>query len=191
MKTLTLTTLSALTLITLGTAAYAGGFGGGMGPGMAPGMGMGPGMGNGPQIVEKADTNKDGKVDAAELSAYFDKALTEANTDGKDGVTIQEFEPWFWQQQRQMMVRAFQHLDADGDGIVTKAELDSMGKVMLDRLDRNDDGSISQDDRAQRGGRDGERGPGHGRQGMKGNWFGWGGNAPAGGPAGAGNAPAN
>jgi hypothetical protein len=63
-----------------------------------------------------------------------------------------------------MMVRAFQRLDADGDGKITKAEMEAAGERMLGFLDRNDDGTYSLPDRpAHEGwGRDGKHGRHHG-----------------------------
>ncbi len=156
MKALTLATISALSVITVGTVAFA------AGPGMGP-MGFGP-SGGPMKFFNEADANKDGKLDAAEIAAYRDKLFTDANSDGNDGVTIQEFEPWFWKQHREMMVRAFQHLDADGDGQISKAEADAASDRMLSRFDRNDDGVLSLEDRPNRGGwgRDGKHGRHHG-----------------------------
>lgn len=178
MKALTIATLSTLSLITLGGVVYAAGPG--MGPGMGPGLGAGMGPMGGPmKMFTEADTNKDGKLEPAEVAAFRDKHFAEASTDGKDGVTIQEFEPWFWKQHREMMVRAFQHLDADGDGVITKAEADAASDRMLSRLDRDKDGNLVMPERPQRGwDRHGERGPRHERPGMMQRWMG-GGNPPA------------
>ncbi|PIO99802.1 exported hypothetical protein [uncultured Pleomorphomonas sp.] len=156
MKALTLATISALSVITVGTVAFA------AGPGMGP-MGFGP-AGGPMKFFADADTNKDGKLDAAEIAAYRDKMFAEANSDGQDGVTIQEFEPWFWKQHREMMVRAFQRLDADGDGQISKAEADAASDRLLSRFDRNNDGVLSSDDRPRRDGwgRDGKHGRHHG-----------------------------
>lgn len=152
MKALTLATISALSVITVGTVAFAAGPGmGQMGfgaqdcpMGFGPqGVRMGLGQGGPMKLFADADTNKDGKLDASEIAAYRDKMFAEANPSGKDGIGIQDFETWFWKQHREMMVRAFQHLDADGDGKVTKAEMEAAGDRMLSRLDRNEDGSYS------------------------------------------------
>lgn len=169
MKALTIATISAISVVAIGTVAFA------AGPGMGQ-MGMGPmGMGMGPQggpmkLFAEADTNKDGKLDASEIAAYRDKMFTEANPSGKDGITIQDFEPWFWKQHREMMVRAFQRLDADGDGKVTKAEMEAAGDRMLSWLDRNDDGTYSLPDRGGWG-RDGKHGRHYG-PGMMQRWMG-------------------
>ncbi|WP_053239457.1 EF-hand domain-containing protein [Pleomorphomonas koreensis] len=165
MKALTLATLSALSMIAVGGAALA------AGPGMGP-MGFGP-AGGPAKMFNDADTNKDGKLDAAEIAAARDKLYAEANPSGKDGIDIQDFETWFWKQHREMMVRAFQRLDADGDGKITKAEMEAAGERMLNRLDRNDDGSYSMPSRPERGGwgRDGKHGRHHG-PGMMQRWMG-------------------
>lgn len=169
MKALTLATISALSVVAIGTVAFA------AGPGMGP-MGMGP-MGFGPErgpakLFAEVDTNKDGKIDAQEIAAYRDKMFAEANPSGKDGITIQDFETWFWKQHREMMVRAFQRLDADGDGKVTKAEMEAAGDHMLAWLDRNDDGSYSLPARPNsEEWRDGKHGRHHG-PGMMQRWSG-------------------
>lgn len=189
MKALTLATISTLSLITLGGAVYAAGPG--MGPGMGP-MGMGP-MAGPMKMFTEADTNKDGKLDPAEVAAFRDKHFAEASTDGKDGVTIQEFEPWFWKQHREMMVRAFQRLDTDGDGVISKTEADAATDRMLSRLDRDKDGNLTMPERPQRGwDRHGERGPRHERPGMMQRWMGWNDDPAANAPADeAPAAPAN
>ncbi len=117
-------------------------------------MGMGPG-----QMLKDFDTDGDGKISKQEIDAGLAKRYGEANTDGADGVTLQEFEPWFWKQHREMMVRAFQFLDKDGDGKVTEAELKDLGDRMFERADRNDDGFVSRDDRPRREGRGPRRRP--------------------------------
>lgn len=165
MKALTLATISTLSLVTLGGAVYA------AGPGMGP-MGMGP-MGGPMKMFAEADTNKDGKLEPAEIAAYRDKMFAEANPTGKDGITIQDFETWFWKQHREMMVRAFQRLDTDGDGKITKAEIDAATDLLVGRLDRDKDGNLTPADRPERGwDRHGERGPRHERPGMMQRWMG-------------------
>ncbi len=174
MRTITLAALgaAALATVSVGAAAVAyaddAGFWHRGGPGrmgmMGPGaMGMGPG-----KLMKDFDTNGDGQLSKEEIDAGLAKRYGEANTDGADGVTIQEFEPWFWKQHREMMVRAFQFLDKDGDGKVTEAELKDVGDRMFERADRNGDGVVSKDDRPRREGREGRR------DGPRGEHHGWG-----------------
>ena len=114
------------------------------------------------RMMERFDTDKDGKVTQAEIDAVQAQRFAGANTDGQPGVTIAEFEPAFWGERREMMVRAFQRLDQDGDGVVTEEEFNRPTAEMVSRMDRNDDGALSRDDR---GGRHGDGRHGDGRRG--------------------------
>ena len=46
-------------------------------------------------------------------------------------------------------------LDADGDGLISRAEYDAMGAKLFDRMDANDDGVLTKGE-----GRHGKRKPG-------------------------------
>lgn len=105
------------------------------------------------QMLRAADANNDGALTTEEIDAYRDAQVSaaDANTDGN--ISIEEFETIWMDQTLQRMVRAFQRLDTDGDGSVTKAERDAPIERMVKRMDRNGDGVIDQDDRKQRGDR--------------------------------------
>ncbi|WP_237151971.1 EF-hand domain-containing protein [Oryzibacter oryziterrae] len=135
MKTLTLTSLAALSLIATAGLASA-----------APGDSCGRGPAMGARLMEKFDTNKDGKITQEEIDAVEAKNFAEANKDGQGGVTIQEFEPYFWAQHREMMVRAFQRLDRNGDGEISKEEMAGQADRLIARFDRNGDKALSRDD---------------------------------------------
>jgi hypothetical protein len=178
MKKTTLTAIGAAlvasaTLVGV-TAATADGWGGrgghhGMRGGDGPMHGMmgRGGMGGPMRMLEQFDTDKDGKLTQAEIDAGQKAKFAEANKDGQGGVSIQEFEPFFWAQHREMMVRAFQMLDSDGDGQVTEAEISERTAGMVERMDRNGDGALSRDDR-------GGRGWGRGDRDGRGPRWGWG-----------------
>jgi Ca2+-binding EF-hand superfamily protein len=192
MKTITLTVLGAAALAGVATIAVApvaladgggwgrqgGGFGGPMGM-MSGGPGMGPAA-----MFEQFDADGDGKLTQAEIDAGAKSRFAEADADKQGGVTIQEFEPWFWKQHRETMVRAFQFLDRDGDGSITEEEVTVLTGKAVERMDRNGDGALTRDDRPRREGRGEGRGWGrhHGdRDGGRGDgdrggrgWFGWG-----------------
>jgi hypothetical protein len=133
-KTLTVSSLAALSMIMLAGAASA------APNGPAPmGPGMGPGMGPMADVLKAMDTNGDGQISKDEIDAAAKKNFDEANTDGGDGVTIQEFEPYFWKQHREMMVRAFQRFDRDGDGKISADEMKAGMERMADRMEQMGD----------------------------------------------------
>lgn len=156
-KTLTLGALAAAAVIAvaLPIAANAdpgdGGWFGGRGGhhDMMGGRGDGPRGQMGQRLMERFDANKDGKVTQEEIDKVQADRFAAANTDGQPGVTLQEFEPAFWAERREMMVRAFQRLDADGDGTVTPEEFSGRTGGMVARMDRNGDGALSPEDRGQ------------------------------------------
>lgn len=130
----------------------------------------GPGF-SGPRgagLIEQFDADKDGKLTQAELdqSRAAQHAKFDANKDGK--LTLKEYEALWLDAMRTRMVRNFQRHDTDGDAVVTVEEFGARFANMIERLDRNNDGALSKEDRRQRhegrrggrhGGQDGQRGP--------------------------------
>lgn len=91
---------------------------------MMPGGMMGPGMmGMGMPLARAFDTNGDGQLTPEEMEAGLRAELTkyDANSDGS--LSLDEFQSFYAEMTRTMMVRAFQHADADGDGRVTPEEM--------------------------------------------------------------------
>lgn len=127
-------------------------------------------------MFDLADADKDGKVTQAEIDKARDDrfAKYDANSDGK--LTLDEFENLLREITRPMTVRAFQRLDPNGDAVITVEELSVRTDNIVERMDRNNDGALSledrgrrwqgsddddDDDRRPRRGRDGDgRGPG-------------------------------
>jgi hypothetical protein len=102
-------------------------------------------------LMARIDTDGSKSVTQAEIDTYLAAQLAAADT-SKDGtVDLAEFEPVFNAMMRAHAVRAFQGLDADGDGKVTAAELDARFGDAVERMDRNGDGALSPDDRGKRG----------------------------------------
>ena len=179
--------LAAVTGATLSTAALADRMGDGpMGmPGMDGPMGMeGPGFGLGKIDFAAVDTDKDGKITAAEMEAYraAEVAGVDADKDGKLSAT--ELSAMHMARMQamadDMAAKMVERLDADGDGLLTAAEM--MARPVPDRMfgmaDADGDGALTQEEidaaRAQMaemrqgrgpGGRGDGEGRGHGR------WF--------------------
>ena len=146
----------------LAQAEMQGGMGGGMGEGHGGGM-----MGR--QLMERYDTDKDGKVTQQEIDKNRADWLAEADSDKTGSLSLEEFKVLWLKARNEMMVREFQFFDRDGNGQVTIEEYQGPMSDMVAERDRNADGALSKDDRPAKGeGRRGRHGRGeHGNgQGM-------------------------
>ena len=134
------TTLLALVLLALGATgialAVAQGDSGTDHRHMSYGYKMhGPG---GAPLVEQADTNRDGSIDANEWSALF--AKLDADKDGK--IEASEF-PSYHAPPPEMLAFVNAHdADSDGDGKFTEAEW----QARVAALDKDKDGALSLDE---------------------------------------------
>jgi Ca2+-binding EF-hand superfamily protein len=155
----------AVGAIALGTtamagASLAGGGGGGHGyhaGGHHGGGWGGPRRGHGERLFERFDANEDGTITQAEIDEMRSSRLAEFDEDGDGSLTLEEYQVLWMDAMRPRMVRAFQRLDTDGDAVVTVEEFVEPFGRMVRRLDRNDDGEITQDDLRRRP-RDRDRG---------------------------------
>lgn len=116
------------------------------------------GMRGGPapaRLLERFDTDKDGKLTQDELDAARKALLAKHDKDGDGKLTLAEFETLWLDAMNARMVRGFQRLDRNGDAVVTPEEFLAPYGDAVKRLDRNGDGAISLDDRQPRGGKRG------------------------------------
>lgn len=141
-------TLAAILAGGLGSAAMADRMRdhGGMGP-------MGMMMQDGPMFdFDKVDTDKDGKITPEEFAAARAARIAELDADKDGKISTDELvamrmrgaEDRIRAQVGQMM----QRMDADGDGVLTAAEVLAMpgpgpGPQMLARVDTDGDGAVS------------------------------------------------
>lgn len=103
------------------------------------------------------DSDGDGNITEAELDAQKEKLLSEADADG-DGTLTREERRAYRQQKRQER-RAERNPDKDGDGVVSYAEYQTAAEERFKRLDKNNDGVLSEDERRKPGKR-GKKGRG-------------------------------
>ena len=96
---------------------------------------------------DSSDTDGDGKLTQAEIDQVRNSrhAAHDANGDGKLG--LEEFAGLWQETTRPLTVRAFQMLDTDGDAVITRSEYDRPLANIVQRLDRDGDGELSQNDR--------------------------------------------
>lgn len=117
------------------------------------------GMRNMRRAFERYDTNKDGvitqdEVDAAVIARFNDIA-------GDDGtITLEQYRAAWMERSLQPRVRAFQRLDRDGDGNVTREEFDLASERMFTRLDRDGNGELTRPAPDQSAGQKKDRGKG-------------------------------
>lgn len=97
---------------------------------------------DGGRMIEMFDQNKDGSVTQDEVNASVAERFAAADADKDGRVTLEEFKAYRLTEMQPMKVRAFQRLDRDGDGKVTRAEFDRISDRMFARLDRDGDGEL-------------------------------------------------
>ena len=110
----------------------------------------------GDEVFDQADADKDGVLTRAEVDAFRADKLRRFDANGDAKLALEEFQGLWAEMTRPMQVRAFQFVDANGDGQLSDEEMRRPLDALVDRLDRNDDGSVARDEL--RGGRGGRRG---------------------------------
>src|SRR4051812_4534493 len=91
------------------------------------------------RILQRVDSDKDGKISKAEFDAEGSKlfAKLDENSDGKIGSSEMP-----QRHAAKFGAHMFDRIDADQDGKVTKAEFQAAGDKMFQRMDKNGDGTI-------------------------------------------------
>jgi hypothetical protein len=154
MKSHTKTVIGVAVAAVVATVAVAGvvqaarGFSGGGCGGMAGKM-------IGQHVVERFDTDADGRLTQAEIDSARAEHMARYDADADGALTLEEFEGLFHELTQPLTVRAFQMLDPDGDASISADELDQRLARAVARHDRNGDGALSPED--MRRGHGGER----------------------------------
>ena len=126
--------------------------GGGRDGGMHRMWGEGHGRGmKGQQMMERYDTDKDGKITQAEIDQNRTAWHGEFDADKNASLSLEEFRALWLKARGEMIVREFQYFDADGSGQVTLEEYQKPLSGLVASRDRNGDGVLSRDDRGRRG----------------------------------------
>ncbi len=99
------------------------------------------------EMFETFDLNGDGSLTQEEIDTARAQQLAGADADGDGALSIVEYETLWLDAMRERMVDAYQRHDADGDGSVTAEEFNARFSGLVERMDRNDDGALSREDR--------------------------------------------
>lgn len=97
------------------------------------------------EVIQRLDANGDGKLSVAEsitrASLRFDR--TDTNSDGE--LTVEEITATMKRRSSERFARRIiRRLDADGDGKVTKAEMENQARKRFARMDADNSGFIEQ-----------------------------------------------
>ncbi len=98
-------------------------------------------------LMERFDTDKDGKITRAEFDEVRARAFGGADADGNSAITLEEFATIWQDLNNDRIVRGFQRLDTDGDLKITQDEYAARSSSFVKRHDRNGDGVVTKADR--------------------------------------------
>ncbi|MEO0622046.1 MAG: hypothetical protein AAFU49_14760 [Pseudomonadota bacterium] len=153
---LTMLAFGGLTTAVIGAAAVSAAHSGPRGHGWhdAKHAVFGPGMhgakhgGHGPrEMLRYLDANGDNALERTEAEGTIVAKLAQFDADRDQVLTLEEFEGLWLDFTRSRMVDRFQHLDENGDGRVTEAEMTDPLDHVFARVDMNEDGRIDREDR--------------------------------------------
>ncbi len=101
-------------------------------------------------LMEHFDTNQDGSLTKAEIDESVRTRMVAADSNGDGQLDLDEFQPLLVDIMRPKIVDGFQFLDADGSSAISMEELERPVTRIVSRLDRNDDGVVSEDEMRKR-----------------------------------------
>jgi Ca2+-binding EF-hand superfamily protein len=111
------------------------------------------------RMFARLDTDENGVVSSAEISAQRGEAFDRFDADGDGALTVteiaagQEAAREMMRQARAMRsvsrARSYVAADTDGDGALSKAEFSQARSRMFERIDTNDDGDITREEAEQ------------------------------------------
>jgi Ca2+-binding EF-hand superfamily protein len=142
---------AALLAATLGVSA---GQASAQGPGSGGAAGATGPLGGGPgtMMMTRFDENGDGRITIEEFRAGHEQRFVSIDKDGDGKVTFEEFQAAPKPGRQARMQRMFQSMDANGDGSLSRDELDRRADVRFARFDVDGDGVISAEEIAEVGG---------------------------------------
>lgn len=102
------------------------------------------------RMLERFDADKDGKLTQAELDQSRKDLIAKHDTDKDGNLSLEEFKALWLEVFQRRVVRGFQRIDTDGDASITVEEFLKPYSRTVERMDRNDDGTLDENDRKRR-----------------------------------------
>ncbi len=99
---------------------------------------------------EKMDANGDGELTADEMSAHHAEMIEKADADGNGSVSREELRAYHKAKRAEW--REKRNPDVNDDGVIDRTEFVNAAGERFDRLDKNGDGVLSEDERPRRRG---------------------------------------
>lgn len=87
----------------------------------------------GPMMMGEFDADGDRLISNEEAHGKLQSMHGQADVDNNGSLTFDEFAPMYAMVMREMMVDQFQILDADGDGMVTEAEMSAPADMIANK----------------------------------------------------------
>ncbi len=101
-------------------------------------------------IMEQFDANQDGSLTQTEIDESVRSRMVAADGNGDGQLDLEEFVPLLVDILHPKIVDGFQFLDADGSAAISIEELERPVAKVVSRLDRNDDGMVTEDEMTKR-----------------------------------------
>ncbi|MGE4219463.1 MAG: EF-hand domain-containing protein [Alphaproteobacteria bacterium] len=98
------------------------------------------------QMFKAVDANGDGRITAAEESAYREARFKTLDANGDGVVSAEEYTASHRAKLDERLRSHFAKLDADGDGKLSAAEAEGKRKADIMKFDANGDGAVTQDE---------------------------------------------
>lgn len=90
------------------------------------------------KLFKQIDTDGDGKISKKEMDNFRSTKINTADLNKDGALSLAEFEPVYHELTRTRMVRTFQSLDTDGDGLISKEEMDARFDMMMKRMEQKE-----------------------------------------------------
>lgn len=106
-------------------------------------------------MFEELDADGNKAISRDEFVTHSADKFKKADTDGNGNISAAEFNAFMDEERerrRQMMQeRMFKRMDANGDGQISREEMEAHATKMFERMDRNSDGQLTEDDHGRKG----------------------------------------